>query len=31
VIELYNARTGTTRTGAYRSQGSTEDGFAPGP
>ncbi len=31
VIELYNARRGNTRTGAYRSQGSTEDGFAPGP
>ncbi len=33
VIELYNTRAGTTRTGAYHVQSSptTEDGFAPGP
>jgi sugar lactone lactonase YvrE len=31
VIELYNTRIGTTRTGAYRVQGGTEDGFAPDP
>ncbi len=31
VIELYNVRSGTTRTGAYRVQAGTEDGFAPGP
>jgi hypothetical protein len=31
VIELYNYRSGTVRTGAYRVQASTEDGFAPGP
>ena len=31
VIELYNTRTGTTRTGAYKLQSGTEDGFAPGP
>jgi formylglycine-generating enzyme required for sulfatase activity len=31
VIELYNYRSGTTRTGAYHAQGGTEDGFAPGP
>jgi len=31
VIELFNARSGTVRTGAYRMQVSTEDGFAPGP
>lgn len=31
VIELYNTRIGTTRTGQYHTQGSTEDGFAPGP
>lgn len=31
VIELYNVRYGTTRTGQYHPQGSTEDGFAPGP
>ncbi|WP_221032057.1 immunoglobulin domain-containing protein [Actomonas aquatica] len=29
VIELYNTRNGTTRTGAYQLDGSTEDGFAP--
>ena len=28
VIELYNTRHGTTRTGAYRAQTGTEDGFA---
>ncbi len=31
VIELYNYRVGTTRTGDYRVQSGTEDGFAPGP
>lgn len=31
VIELYNVRNGSTRTGQYHPQGSTEDGFAPGP
>jgi uncharacterized delta-60 repeat protein len=31
VIELYNYREGTTRTGAYRIEGGSEDGFAPGP
>ena len=31
VIELYNARRGTVRTGQYRVQNDTEDGFAPGP
>ncbi len=31
VIELYNTRSGTTRTGAYRVQSSSEDGFAPAP
>jgi uncharacterized delta-60 repeat protein len=33
VIELYNYRSGTTRTGQYHPQISppTEDGFAPGP
>jgi hypothetical protein len=31
VIELYNYRSGTTRTGQYKSQSGTEDGFAPGP
>jgi alpha-tubulin suppressor-like RCC1 family protein len=31
VIELYNTRSGTSRTGAYHAQGGTEDGFAPGP
>ena len=31
VIELYSTRAGTTRTGAYRVQAGTEDGFAPGP
>ncbi len=31
VIELYNTRSGTTRTGAYRVLFGSEDGFAPGP
>jgi hypothetical protein len=31
VIELFNYRTGTVRTGQYRQQSDTEDGFAPGP
>ncbi len=31
VIELYNVRSGTTRTGAYHAAAGTEDGFAPGP
>lgn len=31
VIELFNTRSGTTRTGAYHVQMGTEDGFAPGP
>ena len=31
VIELYNVRDGSTRTGAYRVLADTEDGFAPGP
>lgn len=31
VIELYNTRTGSTRTGAYKLQTGTEDGFAPSP
>ena len=30
VIELYNTRSGTTRTGAYRVLAGTEDGYAPG-
>lgn len=30
VIELYNHRSGTARTGQYRQQSGTEDGFAPG-
>jgi len=30
VIELYNFRSGTTRTGDYRESDGTEDGFAPG-
>ena len=30
-IELYNYRVGTARTGQYRVQPGTEDGFAPGP
>jgi hypothetical protein len=31
VIQLYNFRVGTTRTGDYRVQAGSEDGFAPGP
>jgi formylglycine-generating enzyme len=31
VIELYNYRIGTVRTGEYHLQAGTEDGFAPGP
>jgi hypothetical protein len=31
VIELFNTRSGTTRTGQYRLADGTEDGFAPGP
>jgi len=31
VIELYQARVGGTRTGEYRVEADTEDGFAPGP
>lgn len=31
VIELYNYRNGTTRTGQYHVQAGTEDGFATGP
>ncbi len=31
VIELYNTRIGTTRTGRYRVLAGTEDGFAPDP
>jgi hypothetical protein len=31
VIELYNHRAGTTRTGEYRTSPGSEDGFAPGP
>jgi hypothetical protein len=31
VIELYNVRNGTNRTGQYRVHSGTEDGFAPGP
>ena len=31
VIELYNTRSGTARTGAYHVAAGTEDGFAPGP
>ena len=31
VIELYNTRAGTTRTGAYHPATGTEDGFASGP
>ena len=31
VIELYNTRSGTVRTGAYRVLAGSEDGFAPGP
>jgi len=31
IIEIYNTRAGTTRTGQYHVQSGTEDGFAPGP
>lgn len=31
VIELYNYRSGTVRTGEFRRLAGTEDGFAPGP
>ncbi|GAB5559106.1 MAG: hypothetical protein SynsKO_07530 [Synoicihabitans sp.] len=31
VIEIYNTRDGTTRTGQYHPDSTTEDGFAPGP
>ena len=31
VIELYNYRSGTTRTGQYKPTAVTEDGFTPGP
>jgi hypothetical protein len=31
VIELYNYRSNTTRTGQYKPQSGTEDGFSPGP
>jgi hypothetical protein len=31
VIELFNARGGSLRTGAYRTRSGTEDEFAPGP
>jgi formylglycine-generating enzyme required for sulfatase activity len=31
VIELFNYRSGSQRTGQYRVQAGTEDGFAPGP
>ncbi len=31
VIQLYNYRTGTVRTGQYKVQANTEDGFDPGP
>jgi len=31
VIELYNYRSGTTRTGQYKPQAGAEDGFASGP
>lgn len=31
VIELYNTRAGTVRTGHYHVQAGTEDGFEPGP
>ncbi len=30
-IQLYNTRSGNIRTGAYRLQAGTEDGYAPGP
>lgn len=31
VIELYNFRAGSVRTGQYKVQAGSEDGFAPGP
>lgn len=31
IIELYNHRAGNVRTGQYRVQAGTEDGFTPGP
>ena len=31
VIELYNYRSGTSRTGQYKTQPGSEDGFGPGP
>jgi hypothetical protein len=31
VIELYNYRSGSSRTGQYKVKASTEDGFDPGP
>ncbi|MEN9632540.1 MAG: hypothetical protein RL077_944 [Verrucomicrobiota bacterium] len=31
VIELYNYRSGSVRTGAYHLQAGTEDGYTPGP
>lgn len=31
VLQLYNYRAGSLRTGQYRPQSGTEDGFAPGP
>ena len=31
LIELFNYRSGTVRTGQYHVQAGTEDGFAPGP
>lgn len=31
VIELFQSRAGTVRTGAYHAASGTEDGFAPGP
>lgn len=31
VIELYNTRNGTVRTGRYKNNATTEDGFAPAP
>ena len=31
VIELYNVRSGSVRTGAYRVLAGSEDGFSPGP
>jgi hypothetical protein len=31
VIELYNYRAGTVRTGQYHAQAGTDDGFSPEP